>query len=56
MNEEKTIREQLDEIIEEVIKEMCEKYCKYPEIWDAEKEGCELYESEICEKCPLGRL
>lgn len=43
-------------ILESVKEDMCSKYCKYPDIWDEEKEGCELYDSEICENCPLGRL
>ena len=42
--------------LEEVKIEMCDKYCKYTETWDEEKEGIELYRSEICENCPLGRL
>lgn len=36
--------------------QICDKYCKYPEKWDEEKEGKELYESEICDNCPLRRL
>lgn len=44
------------EQIEEIKTEICEKICKYPDIWDEEKEGCELCDSVICEKCPLGRL
>lgn len=43
-------------IIEEVTEAICNKYCKYPDIWDAEKEGCELCDSEICANCPLSRL
>lgn len=48
----KTISEQVQEIANEI----CDKYCKYPENWDSEKEGCELFESEICKNCPLNRL
>lgn len=45
------------EILEEVLNEFCQDYCKYPDIWDEEKEGCELSESELCQKfCPLNRL
>lgn len=51
-----TVRELLDTTIEEVWKEMCDDYCRYPREWDEEKEGKELYTSEICEKCPLNRL
>ena len=35
---------------------MCGNYCKWPEKWDAEKEGCELEESEHCKKCPLQHI
>lgn len=48
----KTISQQL----EEVVNEICNHYCKYPDIWDEEKEGCELSESEVCTNCPLNRL
>lgn len=43
-------------IMEEVISEICDNYCKYPMVWDAEKEGMELRESEVCKNCPLCRL
>ena len=44
-------------IIHEVIDEMCDKYCKYPNEWDPEKhDGQELFDSEICQNCPLNRL
>ena len=52
MNEEKSI----PAIIEEVFDEICTKYCKYPDTWDEEKEGCELMDSDICKNCPLNRL
>ena len=44
------------EIFEEVKKDICDNYCKYPDIWDEEKEEKPLYESEHCENCPLLRL
>lgn len=44
------------DILHEVIEEVCNKYCKYPDTWDEEKEGCTLDKSEICENCPLNRL
>lgn len=50
--EAKTVRE----IIEEVRAEICEHYCKWPEKWDEEAEGCELIDSSLCSNCPLGRL
>ena len=49
---EQNIREQL----EEVANEFCNHYCKYPEQWDEEKEGCPLDESKVCKNCPLNRL
>ena len=42
--------------LEEIANEICNNYCKYPEQWDEEKEGCELSESEYCTNCPLNRL
>ena len=42
-------------IIEEVIEEMCTKYCKYPDIWDEETWG-ELFDSDVCQNCPLNKL
>lgn len=48
----KTISEQIEEIKEDI----CNKYCKYPDTWDEEKEGCELCESDVCKNCPLNRL
>ena len=49
---DKTISIQLQEIIED----FCNNYCKYPDLWDEEKEGCELSESDICKNCPLNRI
>lgn len=49
---EKTI----PEIIEEIKEEICDKYCKYPEIYDEEAEGIPLCDSEHCRNCPLCRL
>ena len=40
--------------LEYVASAICDKYCKYPYIWD-EDDG-ELADSEICANCPLGRL
>lgn len=45
------------QILEEVLNEFCNDYCKYPYTWDEEKEGCELSESERCNKfCPFNRI
>lgn len=52
MKEESTV----GEIIEEVKVEICSFYCKWPEKWNTEAEGCELQESTLCENCPLRRL
>ena len=48
----RTVTDQIRDIAEEI----CNDYCKYPGIWDEEKEGCELCESDICVKCPINRL
>ena len=50
--ENRTITDQIRDIAEEI----CNDYCKYPDTWDEEKEGCELSESDICNNCPLMRL
>lgn len=44
------------QIIEEIKDNMCTNYCKYPMLWDEEKEGMELCDSEHCQNCPLNRL
>ena len=46
----------ITKMLEEVSNDICNNYCKWPEQWDAEKEGQELCESEICASCPLNRL
>lgn len=46
----------ITEILQEVTEDICNNYCKYPDTWDEEKEGCELCESDICNNCPLNRL
>ena len=48
--------ESVTQVIEEVKAMICDKYCKYPEQWDEETEGRPLWESDICENCPLTRL
>ena len=45
-------KEQLAQIAED----FCNNYCKYPDIWDEEKEGYELSESDICANCPISKL
>ena len=46
-----TIMEQLNIIVEE----MCDKYCKYPQIYEYEKDGDKKLEIE-CKQCPIGRI
>ena len=46
----------ITEQIEAVLNDMCSNYCKWPDLWDEEKEGCELSESDHCMNCPLNRL
>lgn len=44
-------------IMDQVIEEMCDKYCKYPEIWEKEHPGEDLSEYGPCAvECPLNRL
>ena len=40
----------------EITEEICRNYCKYPDLWDEEAEGCELSESEHCRNCPLRQI
>lgn len=54
--EVKSRKKSIPEICEEIANEMCDKYCKWPDQWDVEKEGIELYESDICSNCPICRL
>ena len=43
-------------MFEKIAEEMCDKYCKYKDTWDADAEGYELFESDICKNCPLNNL
>ena len=43
-------------ILEFIADKICNEYCKYPEIWNEEEQGCELSESDICAECPLRHL
>lgn len=47
--------DQMSRIKEDAKTDLCENYCKWPDIWDEEKEGCELIEGK-CTDCPLGWL
>ena len=49
-------RESDQHTVECVKEAMCERFCKYPNEWDAEKEGCELSESILCKACPMNLL
>lgn len=46
----------MDKQLEQIAEDFCNNYCKYPETWDAEKEGCELSKSDVCKQCPINRL
>ena len=48
--------EKVDRNYDAIKEVMCDQYCKYPYEWDAEVEGCELAESDVCKNCPLNRL
>ena len=54
--QEKTIYEQLNEIVEE----FCDKYCKYPDICLAERKDPDAAEDLLYEKycggCPMNRI
>lgn len=50
------MKETITQIIEKVVEEMCNDYCKWPDQYEEEMEGCELSESSICRDCPLNRL
>lgn len=45
-----------DPEIEALKSQICEKYCKWPDKWDEEKEECCLADSEVCENCPVNKL
>lgn len=45
------------EFIQSIIEEMCDSYCKYPNEYNPEEnDSVELFDSDICENCPLKRL
>ena len=44
------------EILEQVKEEICNDYCKWPDTYNEEAEGCELIDSEHCQNCPLNQL
>ena len=46
----------ITEMLNDIAAQMCTHYCKWPDQWDEEKEGCELAESEICANCPMGKI
>lgn len=46
----------MPDAIRDIIENVCMNYCKYPDIWDEEKEGVELCDSDICQNCPLNDL
>lgn len=47
----------ISEILQDLAYDICNNYCKYPFEYDPEEhEGLELFDSEICQNCPLTRL
>lgn len=52
MDKTKTITAQIEEIKDDI----CNHYCKWPDLYDEEEEGCDLSESDCCQNCPLNRL
>lgn len=46
----------IPQLLEEIANRFCDKYCKYPNTWDEEKEGCELCDSGVCAECPINQL
>lgn len=46
----------IKDVTGEIAEQICSKYCKYPDIYDEEKEGIPLAESDICRNCPLNDL
>lgn len=48
-------QETVTKTIETVCDLVCTTLCKYPIIWDSEKDG-DLWESDHCKNCPLNRL
>lgn len=53
--QEDNANKSVSEIIHEVTEDICNHYCKYPDTWDEETQG-DLFDSEICQNCPLNRL
>lgn len=43
----------INDILEDMAKEFCDNYCKWPEQWDEDAEGVELWDSDICKECPF---
>lgn len=53
MDEPKTITQQIEDIKEDI----CMNYCKYPDTYNPDDhDGVELWDSDICNNCPLMRL
>ena len=53
---EKKEEQTIPQILEDIVEDMCQNYCKWPDTYEEEMEGCELSESSICANCPLNRL
>ena len=46
----------MEKELEETAEAMCERYCRWPYIWDEEKEGKTLSDSDKCRLCPLNKM
>ena len=55
---EKSCRENrtVVEVLQDIANVMCDKYCKYPDLWDEDVMGAPLQDSEVCKNCPLNIL
>ena len=53
---ENKARKEINDKTGEIIKRMCDKYCKWPAIWDKDILGMSLEDSGICDECPLNDL
>ena len=39
--------------VEKLFEAICDNYCKYPDIYNEDREEIPLSESEICTNCPV---
>lgn len=48
--------ETITDQIQKIAEDFCSHYCKYPDTWDEDKEGCDLADSDVCANCPITRI